>query len=186
MAAGELSVSGGSASSVLVDGSIGLPNNMTLSPDYQAPEDGNSQLTLEGAGVVMGPFSTSAPWKLKVNPDIPLDLTTIMGVGNIQEDLTKTHVDTISSDLAVGQTVLTLPATGSVKGRIQVAVGELVLRVPKSTHLILHANIGAAGKQLPAGYTSKDGLIDSNTSSTSLVELTVNVAVGDLVIQEIP
>jgi hypothetical protein len=58
MAAGTLDLSGGAEDTVLVSGTLGLPKDMNLSPDYQSPVDGSSSLSLEGAGVVIIPFGT--------------------------------------------------------------------------------------------------------------------------------
>jgi hypothetical protein len=171
MAAGTLNVSGGAEDATLVNGTLGLPKEMSLSPDYQAPVDGSSSLSLEGAGVVLIPFGEPAPWDLKINSVIPLNMNT---------DIKEVH-----SGMAFGQTTLTLPKTGSAAGTVQVAVGELVVRVPKNRHVILHTSDGAVTNMLPEGYTNTNGEIESGTRSGDTIELNIEVALGSLVIQEI-
>jgi Domain of unknown function (DUF5668) len=185
IAAGELTLSGGAEDATLVNGTIGLPRDMTLSPDYHAPVDGSSQLSLEGVGVVVVPFGNSVPWNLKVNSVIPITLATHVGVGNQVLDLSSTKVTEFDTQMAVGQTVVTLPKSASVTGNVQVAVGELILRVPEGSRVILHANTGATSIQLPQGYTNSNGLILSDNSNDYVIELTVDVPVGSLVVQEI-
>lgn len=184
IAAGELKLSGGAEDAMLVNGTIGLPKDMTLSPDYHAPVDGSSKLSLEGVGVVVVSFGNSVPWNLKVNSIIPITLATHVGVGNQALDLSSTKVTEFDTQMAVGHTVVTLPKSANVTGNAQVAVGELILRVPKGSRVILHANTGATSIQLPQGYTNSGGLILSNNSSDYVIELTVEVPVGNLVVQE--
>ena len=186
MAAGELTLSGGAESSVLVSGTIGLPKESSLAPDYQAPVDGVSHYSLEGAGVVLVPMGTSIPWNLKVTSVIPVELTSRMGAGNMVVDLSGIKVSQFDSEMGVGRTMLTLPKTGIPDGKAQVAVGELVIRVPKGTHVAIHSSLGAATKLLPAGYTDTNGLIESNPGADDAVEVDASVAVGSLVVQEIP
>jgi hypothetical protein len=185
MAAGTLNVSGGAEDALLMNGTIGLPKEMTLSPDYQAPVDGSSSLSLEGAGVVLLPFGEPAPWDMQVNSTIPLSMDTHMGLGNQNVDLSNTQAKEILSQTAVGQTTLTLPEKGSATGTVQVAVGELVIRVPKGRHVIFHTSDGAVTNLLPTGYTNTNGVIESAAREGDTVELNIEVALGSLVIQEI-
>jgi hypothetical protein len=186
VAAGEMTITGNAGDDTLVKGTIGLPKQMTLTPDYQSPNDGESYLNLEGAGVVINPFGTSAPWNLKINSVIPLNINSRMAVGNLVVDLSDVKVKESTTGMAVGQTILTLPKAGSSKGKVQVALGELVIRVPKGTHIILHTHLGAVTKQLPEGYTFTDNTIESAAKGDNIVELNVDIGMGSLVVQEIP
>lgn len=185
MAAGEMNLSGGAAADTLVSGTLVLPKDMTLTPDYQAPTNGASRLSLEGNGVVIMSFGNSTPWNLKLNSLVPLDITSRLGSGNMIVDLSDLMVNQFNSEVGVGRTELILPTSGGTSGKIELAVGELIIRVPKGSRVILHTNIGLASKQLPAGYTDSKGLIQSNSGSGSATELTVNLAVGSLAVQEI-
>jgi hypothetical protein len=186
VAAGEMTITGNAGNDTLVKGTVGLPKQMTLTPNYQRPTNGESSLTLEGAGVVVIPFGSSAPWNLKINSVIPLNVNSRMGVGNMAVDLSDVRVKESTTEMAVGRTVITLPKTGSSDGKVQMAVGELVIRVPKGTHVILHTQLGAVSKQLPNGYTFSNNKIESKAHGDDVVELNVDIGVGSLVVQEIP
>lgn len=185
VAAGEMTLSGGAGAKSLVSGTVSLPPEMTLTPQYQAPVDGESSLNLEGVGVVLVPVGTTAPWNLKVTSIIPLDVICRMAVGNMAADFSDVKATRIDSEMAIGRTVLTVPAAGSTKGEARVAMGELVVRVPKGTHVILHTSLGAVTRQMPDGYTFNNGIIESAARGDNVVELDVAVGVGSLVIQEI-
>ena len=187
LAAGEMTLSGGADNSMLVSGTVGLPKEMTLNPTYSAPTDGASSLELEGAGVVIMPFgAASAPWNLKLNSTIPLDMTTKLGAGNLVVDLSDVKVNQLETEVGVGRALVTLPANTSLSGRIEIGVGEIVIRVPKGSQVILHINNSLFSHQIPAGYTMSDNEIRSAGSGDHLIELKVVVGVGNLVIQEIP
>lgn len=185
VAAGRLTLSGGAPDDTLVSGKISLPKGTNLEPEYSEPVDGESSLSLEGAGVVVFPLASTAPWNFQVNPVIPLNITSRMAFGNMVEDLSDVKVKELTSKMAFGRTVLTLPETGSTEGSAQVAVGELVIRVPKGQHVIIHASTGAVTRDLPAGYTASEGTIESSSQGDNVVELNVGIGVGNLVIQEI-
>ena len=186
MAAGEMNLSGGTAADTLVNGTLVLPKDMTLTPNYQAPTNGTSRLSLEGTGVVIMSFGNSTPWNLKLNSLVPLDIASRLGMGNMIADLSDLKVNQFNSEVGLGRTELILPKSGGTSGKIELAMGELIIRVPKGSRVILHTNIGLVGKQLPAGYTNSKGLIQSNDGTGTATELTVNLAVGSLVVQEIP
>ena len=186
VAAGDMTISGGAGQKDLVRGTIGLPREMSLQPQYEKPVDGESSLSLEGAGIVLIPVGTTAPWNLKVNSVIPMDVTSRMAMGNLVVDLSDVKAKDIDSELAIGRTVLTVPGSGSASGKAQVAIGELVIRVPKGTHVVLHTSLGAVTKQLPAGYTQNDSVIESASKGDDVVTLNVAIGIGSLVVQEIP
>lgn len=187
VAAGDLTLSGGAENDILVSGTVGLPMNMTLNPSYSAPSNGVSHLNLEGGGVVIMPFgSSSAPWNLKLNSVIPIDLTTKMGVGNLVVDLSDVKTKDFTSQLGVGRTVLTLADGQSLNGNVTTAIGEIVIRVPKGSALVLHVDNGLVSTNMPAGYTRSEGLIRSPNSGGTQIELDLNLAIGSLVIEEIP
>ena len=185
VAAGEFNLTGGAPGGMLVTGTVGLPNSMTLNPDYSSPTNGVSRLNLEGGGVVIMPFgSTSAPWDLKLNSQIPFDLTTKMGAGNMVVDLSKVNVKAFTGQLGVGRMVVTLPEGQTINGSLSAAIGEIVVHVPKGSSVSLHVNNGLASIKMPAGYTRSDGLIKSGNQTGKLIELDLNLAIGSLVIED--
>jgi hypothetical protein len=185
VAAGQLTFSGGADNNTLVSGSIGLPKEETIAPEYVSPKDGSSQYSIEGAGVVVFPLGSSIPWNLKLNSIIPIDFTSRLGVGNMVVDLSDVKVSDFQTSMGVGRTVVTVPTTGNVTGKAQVAVGELVVRVPKGKDVILHTSTGVTSIQLPKGYTNSAGVIRSGMSGDESINLNIGVAVGSLVVQEI-
>jgi hypothetical protein len=186
VSAGRFSLSGGADEDTLSTATLMLPDQLNLLPSYTFPVEGVSQYSIEGNQVVLFPFNSDMPWEIKVNTQIPLDLTTRMGAGNMVDDLSDVNVDKINTSVGAGRIVLTLPEGKSFNGRVQMACGEVVIRVPKGTHVVLHLDTGAVSRQLSAGFTDSGNTIENEASGDTTVELNVDIAVGSLVLQQIP
>ncbi len=188
VAAGELIVTGGADKDLLVSGTAGLPKEMNLSPNYSAPNNGRSSLTLEGNGVVIVPINTNInPWDFDINSEIPIDLQAEVGVGELRIDLTDTKVSKIDTELGIGQTILTLPAGEDVDGVVEGAIGSLVIRIPEGSNVLINMDKALVGTSIPAGYVRDHDVIRSIESAPGASQITLNVelAIGGLVIEEI-
>ena len=188
VAVGELNLAGGTDEDMLVSGFAGLPKEMTLSPDYSAPKNGKSSLTLEGDGVVIIPINSSiSPWNFDLNSVIPIDLEAELGIGEMRVDLTDTHVDQIDIEMGIGQTTLTLPSGMDVDATVSGAIGELVIRVPKGCEVMIMTDKAIVGTSLPAGYTHVGDIIKSPAAKKGAdqINLNVDLAIGSIEIQEI-
>lgn len=188
MAVGEMKLSGGAENNMLVSGSAGLPKEMTLEPSYTAPVNGKSRLQLEGDGVVIIPINTNMnPWIFDLNSDIPMELSSEMGVGQMRIDLTGTHVNEINTEMGVGQTILTLPSGMDVDASVSGAVGELVIRVPKGAEVVITTDKAIVGSSIPDGYTRDHDIIHSPEAKAGADKITIQVdlAIGSIDIEEI-
>lgn len=188
MAVGEMKLSGGADKDMLVSGSAGLPKEMTLEPNYSAPVNGQSSLSLEGNGMVIIPVNTNiSPWIFDLNSDIPMDLSAEMGVGQMRVDLTGTHVNEISTEMGVGQTILTLPAGMDVDAAVSGAIGELVIRVPKGAEVVITTDKALVGSRIPDGYVRDGDTISSPDAKAGADKITIQVdlAIGSISIEEI-
>jgi hypothetical protein len=186
--AGEFILGGGAEKSMLVTGTAGLPKEMEFNPLYVAPKNGKSVLTIEGNGVVILPLnSSSLPWDFRLNSQIPINLLTKLGAGEMRFDLTGTKVASIKSELGVGMMTITLPAGMDVDANLRAAVGELVVRIPKGSEVVITTHTAIGSTNIPAGYTKSNGVIRSLANSSDAHKITINMelAIGTLIVQEI-
>ena len=181
---GEFTLTGNAAEDDLLSGTVNMPESLTLSPTYTEPVDGASSYSLQSAGVVVLPVnSEESPWNFKINSYIPIDLSTEMAVGNMVLDLTDTEVESVDSQLAVGQMYITFPAGLDVEGNIETAVGETLLRFPKGTNVVIHFSGGLSSVSLPEGFSRDGDEISSDFAGDYTIELSVDLAVGSLDIE---
>lgn len=187
VATGEVNISGGADDSLLVSGTAGLPKEMSLSPDYAEPKNGKSSLILEGDGVVIVPLnSPTSPWDFDLNSEIPIELTTELGVGEMRIDLSGTNVTSIDTEMGVGLTTITFPEGVDVDATISGAVGELVVRVPKGCEVTITMDKAVVGVDIPDGYLRDDDTVRSPNAKAGANQITLNIelAVGSIVIEE--
>lgn len=188
MAVGELNLSGGTDKDMLVSGTAGLPKEMNLEPHYTAPVNGKSSLVLEGSDVVIVPVNTNiSPWNFDLNSEIPMELSTELGVGQMRIDLTGTNVNEITTEMGVGQTILTLPSGMDVDATVSGAVGELVIRVPAGAEIVIKTDKAVVGSNLPDGYVRNHDTYRSPKAKVGADKITIQVdlAVGSINIEEI-
>lgn len=188
LAVGEMNLSGGADENMLVSGTAGLPKEMTLNPYYSAPVNGKSSLSLEGNGVVIIPINTNiSPWIFDLNSEIPMGLSTEMGVGQMRIDLSGTNVNEITTEMGVGQTILTLPAGLDVDAKVSGAVGELIVRVPAGAEVFIETDKAVVSSRIPQGYYRDEDIIHSPVGEEGRAKITLHVelAVGSIVIEEI-
>lgn len=188
MAVGEMNLSGGADKDMLVSGSAGLPKEMNLEPHYSAPVDGKSSLSLEGNGMVIIPINTNiSPWIFDLNSDIPMELGTELGVGQMRIDLTGTNVNEITTEMGVGQTILTLPDGMDVDAAVSGAIGELVIRVPAGAEVIIKTDRAIVGSSMPDGYIRDHDTILSPEAKAGAdkINIQVDLAIGSIIIEEI-
>jgi hypothetical protein len=182
--AGEFFLDGTAAQYKLVDGTAGIPQNLTLLPSYTNSQDGTSTYSLESNGVTIYPFDTThLKWDFSINPSIAVDLKTRMGVGNMVLDLSGTKAENVDAGMGVGQVVITFPAQQDVTGSIKNAIGETVLRVPQDTRVIVHYSGGLTSVDLPQGFSRSGDEISSDFSAEYTIEIDVDQAIGSLDIE---
>lgn len=113
-----------------------------------------------------------AVWRIGINPNVPVKLELDAGVGVSRLDLTGLRVTDVDLDVGVGESFLTLPATGSrysakVEGgvgaahivvadgaalnlKIEGGVGSVDLHLPEDAAVRIEAESGLGGVTVPA------------------------------------
>ncbi len=187
VATGEVYLAGGADEDVLLSGTAGLPKEMSLDTEYSEPKDGRSSLSVEGEGVVIVPInSTVSPWNFDLNSEIPIGLSTELGVGQLKIDLSDTQVNNISTEMGVGQTILTLPVGVDVNASVSGAVGELVIRIPKGCEVAITVDRAVVSLAYPESLVRDGDIIRSANmeEGADQIRLDVDLAVGSILIEE--
>lgn len=188
VAVGEVQLSGGADADLLTSGTASLPKDIELDPNYSAPKNGASSLTLEGNDVVIMPVHVVAvPWDFEFNSTIPMVLSAELGVGELRVDLGGTQVEELETRIGVGQAVITLPEDVDVNASVEGAVGELVIRVPRGSDVTIRLDKALVGTSLPAGYSQVGNRVTGPQVQSGAPEINVEVglAIGSIVIQEV-
>jgi hypothetical protein len=182
--AGRLDLAGGADTHQLLSASAGVPRESDLQVDYSKPVNGKSSLALLGSSISFIPVNAGTyPWDVLVNSDIPFDLDLEMAAGRINLDLEDTRVSGLTTDLAVGSAVITLPEGVDVTGSIDCAVGQLIIRIPRSSRVSINLDTALVPVRIPDAYKRTEDSIQYLAGSGAKVELDISLAVGNLIIE---
>ncbi len=125
-------------------------------------------------------------WDLGLSSQIPLDIRYSQGAGNTQLDLSGLQLSALKINVGVGQTTVTLPATGNFDARIDGAIGQIVIVVPNGMALRVQSNTALANLAVPGGYQKSDRVYTSPgyETSASKVNLVIGMAIGNVTVRE--
>lgn len=144
-------------------------------------------------------------WNLALTPDVPLDLSISLGVGESTLDLSKLQISAVDLNIGVGQTTVTLPtgeykaqvdggvgqtsielpAEGQIRLGVDGGVGEIVIYLPEGMAAKINVDRGIAGLSVPAGFMQNDNTYSTPNfdSAKNWVEINVDQGVGNIAIR---
>ena len=179
---GNLHVAPLSDSGNLLEGTLRGPETAA---DFEI-QDGTAYVSLENVEHTFGPFAGDEyQWWLELTPDLPIDLTGDLGVGEAVVDLTGMEISALHVRSDVGRAKVTLPRRGTFKAFVAVDVGEAVIVIPEGLGARVTFDNGLAARQLPSGYTCRDEVCTSANYAAAdhKVDLAVSVDIGSVVIR---
>lgn len=181
-AVGELRVAASDQADVLVAGQVPEIHDVEIERSVDAGKATLSLSLREGSSVTFPGGGGSNVWDIALTTQIPLEFSLDMGVGNSTLDLTGLQLEGLDVHHAIGRAVITLPAEGEFYGQADLAIGELVILVPRGRALRLKVDKGIATLSLPPGFTREGDIVTSPEAGANadLVNLDVNVAIGVL------
>ncbi len=184
ISAGRLDLAGGANTNQLLSGSAGVPRESDLQVDYSQPVNGKSSLVLRGNSISFLPVNAGTyPWDVMLNSDIPIDLDLEMAAGMVNLDLEDTRVSGLNTDLAMGSAIITFPEGVDVNGRINCAVGQLIIRIPRSSHVSINLDTALVPVRIPDAYQRNGDTIQYLAGSGTKIDLDISLAVGNLIIE---
>jgi lia operon protein LiaF len=189
-ASGALHLDASPAPPGLIQGRVSKSKGEQVTENFSVSGD-TANYTLKGTGVgflyIPPAKGETWSWDLAVNPGVPVDLETSVGAGQMDLDLSELQVTALEAKMGVGQTTVTLPASGNFDASVESAIGQIIIIVPQSASVRIQSDTGLATIHVPQGY-SKTGE-DVYTSpgygtAENRINLKVNQAIGDIEVQQ--
>lgn len=181
---GELHVGSGAAPDYLLEGTVLRGAGEQLEHDYRV-DGGTGRFTLK-SGILgfRGPWRGSGPWRLALNPAIPLTLNVRTGVGVAELDLSRLNVSEIAIRTGVGRTTLALPRAGRVRSSIRGGVGETRVAIPPGTAARIRIYRGIGAVEVNGEYEVKDGVYTSPgfADAANRVDVEIHGGIGHIVV----
>lgn len=185
LAVGKLDIEGGADSGKLITGTAGVQHGSDLDANYSKSANGTSTLALKGNAISYMPINAGAyPWAFKINSEIPVTLTVKQAVGMQSFDMESIKATELDSALAVGTMTVTVPKGMNFNGKIECAVGQVVIRIPRGSNVVIHTDTALVPIKIPSTYKHTGDSIEYLAGSGNKVTLEVDIAVGNLVIEE--
>jgi N-terminal domain of toast_rack, DUF2154 len=118
-------------------------------------------------------------WELRLNEDVPMDLTVNLGAGQGILDLGNVSLHSLDVEMGVGELKLNLTGhpRNNVDVRVNGGVGEATVRLPRRARLEVEAH-GGIGEITTSGLTKRDSLWVNEPSGETDVTMHVSVNGG--------
>jgi hypothetical protein len=122
-------------------------------------------------------------WELRLNEDVPMDVSVKMGAGEGVLDLGNVSLHSLEIDMGVGELKLNLTGhpRNDVDVRVNGGVGEATVRLPRRARLEVEAH-GGLGEITTSGLTKRGGLWVNEPSgeSNAAMHVSVNGGIGGI------
>lgn len=174
---------------LLLEGTVRLQSGERLEPELAVgPEEIRYELRSEGFWFFprVGWGDEAWTWDLALNGAIPIFLEVDSGVGETYLDLTGLELDGLDVEMAVGEVTVELPPEGRFTGKIDGAIGEIILIVPEDVGLRLEGGVGLGNTEVPEGYERENGdyVSPNYRRADARVDLDVDLAIGAIRVVE--
>jgi hypothetical protein len=183
---GLLQVVAGRAGGPYLEATVPLLPGEELRQNVQE-SGGSVSIDLRSEGLIILPSVSSRgqPWVVRLKPSMETELTLGLGAGEIRLDGADLDLTAIDADLGVGQIVV---EAGPGVRRIDASsgIGQIVIVLPAGAHARIEADVALGDVDVPDGYRkSGDAYVSPGwTSSTTAIEISVNQAIGQIVIRQ--
>ena len=124
-------------------------------------------------------------WDLGVTPDIPINLGSDLGFGDMSLELTDLQIDDLFVDMGIGKATIALPGEGQLSARVSGGIGLITIVVPEEMALRVNADTGLVVESLPDGYIKSEGgyISPSYNVADNRTEMSLDLGIGSVIIQ---
>ncbi len=187
---GELRISAGAQGGRLVDGEVYRINGSRLVKDHYNSGDTavySLRTEMNNFPLFFGNNTRGGRWDLRLNPDVPTQLTVGTGVGESTLDLSALTLTGLKLETGVGESNITLPAKGEFRAEINTGVGATTINIPRSMAVRIRFSTGIGSVNVGGDYDKRDGVWISPSYDTAKdrVELQVSGGIGEIRVRQV-
>lgn len=177
MTAGQLDLRGGASKLLDAEFHYNVPG---WRPDVRYERTGfRGQLSVTQPSSAPVAGSAENRWVLRLHPEVPLDLTVVIGAGEAELDLGRMSLRSVNVKVGAGKVKVEFSEAPkkSFDLNIKGGVGEAVVRLPSEVGVIAHASGGIGGIEV-SNLRKEGGVWVNEAYGTSKVTLRLNVTGG--------
>jgi len=140
--------------------------------------------TLEHSNPAIVQFDNAWRWDLGLNPKIPMDLESSMGVGSMGLTLGELMLDDLNIGQGVGEVEVILPV-GDYSAEISQAVGQIIIEIPEDVPVRIEISRAVSGLSLPSDFEKHDGFYytPGARGADEFIKVEINQAIGNIVVR---
>ena len=173
----------GQGTSNLIEGDIRVTRGEKWNETFDADKDPIVYMVKSqriGWVPSLGIWEDTASWDVGLNPDVRLKLDVSLGVGKSELDLGGLLLTYLDADIGVGKLTVTLPNEGQFTARIDSAIGETFVIIPRGMAARIRVSTGLGTSQMPAGYSHQGDYYISPEYGTAenRIDLEIGQAIG--------
>lgn len=174
MTAGNLSLTGGAASTNVLEAKLGLRTNQSFSQSSSVQNGVNNFSIRDSSNFTVYPFDLSNyTWDVKVNKSVPLILNVDMAAGQMDLDFSTLKLTSFTVKIAAGTLNLILPDTGQYNGVLDGAASTMNITIPANGKLCLQSETAVTIFTVPSGFNRT-----ADCGKTGVPSLDIKNAVG--------
>ncbi|ADI14908.1 LiaF domain-containing protein [Truepera radiovictrix] len=170
---------------LLVSGTLPLGPNERVTQRF-AERGGVAVFTLQSAAQRgLSVRGGGQPWRLSLNPSVPVRLSLDTGVGRAVLELREAQLSGLEVSTGVGETVLTLPRRGRYEAALDTGVGAATVRIPEGVAVRLEVSRGIGAVSVRGDFVRDGDLYRSPDYDTAehRVDLRVRGGVGAITVE---
>ncbi len=186
MLAGKLWLGRGADAANLAEGELQVASTESVQTEYDVSGK-TAEFSLKKASNRIMPFWFIGPsqredWTVKLNPQIPLSVTSKVIIGEQVTNLSGLNVEDAELEVILGKSSLYLTADGDYKVTAGVIIGSLEVYVMEGIPVRIDLDTGMTSLEYPDDFErSGDTLISPGAESASdAIQLSLNLPVGSL------
>lgn len=182
-AVGELNIDPLEDSNTLIAGNVSAGSRQDVWSSYQL-QGSTAFYTMKNRNPLPIPGDGWA-WNLGLTPDIPIELDTSMGAGDMNLDLYDLSLTRLDASQGVGELSVALPTDVSINGDISQAIGQIVITVPEDVSIRLEISRAISNLDLPRDFEKRGDYYYSPGYETAdeRIDLEVSQAIGNIEIR---
>lgn len=182
-AVGQLYLSALTDSDDLIAGSALGGNSQWTRSDYRIQEN-QAFYSLQSRDAVVFPGNSAWEWDFSLTPEIPLDLETAMGAGEMRLELSELDLSDLEISQGVGNLRLELPA-GDYSVEVSQAIGQMVIILPVDGQVRLEVSRAISSFTPPPGFERSGDFYYSPDFETGADTILIDLsqAIGNITVR---
>jgi hypothetical protein len=182
-AVGVLTIDALTGSDELIVGSASSGDSAAISTRSTTSGD-KAIIVVETQHAVVFPSGKDWEWDFSLSPNLPIDLESAMGVGDMNLELDELTLSALEIGQGVGEVTVSMPE-GDYRADISQAIGSVIVEVPEGAAVRLEVSRALTGLTVPNDFVHRNDYYYSPDYDKADQHLNIEIsqAIGSIVVR---